>query len=292
MRPIAEFFGCTFTFNLSRHVLSAWIMNPLWPFFVFRLFYLFVYHFFDKHYAATSYGDRFSSVLLQLNFALQHHVRRQTWFSHGEFILASLLQATVNREYYGIGHTYGTYIGGRLLYYELFSPLGRNGHPTVHDWRHSGSAQSDWFLSSQTMLHRANSPYDYLQYLHLQRRSPRTLGQRSEQRHFSAHRKSYHGSFAFWLLALEMEDLPLLTSLKINFQRIQLLLPQLFLHWAPASQLIQLLFCQLESGTTPSAPASAITNGIPANQPRALAQGLQSLASWRPTDSGACEAAS
>ena len=72
-------------------------MTPLWPFFVFRLFYLFVHHFFDKHYAATSYGDRFSSVLLQLNFALQHHVRRQTWFSHGEFILASLLQATVRR---------------------------------------------------------------------------------------------------------------------------------------------------------------------------------------------------
>lgn len=32
------------------------------------LFYLFVDHFFDKHYAATSYGDRFSSVPLQLNF--------------------------------------------------------------------------------------------------------------------------------------------------------------------------------------------------------------------------------
>jgi len=92
-----------------------------------------------------------------------------------------------------------------------------------------------------------------------------------------------------------MEDLLLPTSLKINFQWIQFLLPQLFLHslhWAPASQLIQFFFCQLESGTTPSAPASAITNGIPANQPRALAQGLQSLASWRPTDSGASEAAS
>ena len=57
-----------------------------------------------------------------------------------------------------------------------------------------------------------------------------------------------------------------------------------------ASQLIDLLFGQSESGTTPSAPASA--NSILANQLQALAQGLQALASWRPTNSGASEAAS
>ena len=61
---------------------------------------------------------------------------------------------------------------------------------------------------------------------------------------------------------------------------------------ALASQLIQLLFRQSESGTTTSAPASAITHGIPAGQLQALAQGLQTLASWRPSDSGASEATS
>ena len=61
---------------------------------------------------------------------------------------------------------------------------------------------------------------------------------------------------------------------------------------ALASQLIQSLFGQSESGTTTSAPASAITHGIPAGQLQALAQGLQTLASWRPSDSGASEATS
>ena len=59
-----------------------------------------------------------------------------------------------------------------------------------------------------------------------------------------------------------------------------------------ASQLIQLLFRQPESNTTTSAPASAITHGIPAGQLQALAQGLQTLASWRPSESGASEATS
>lgn len=37
-----------------------------------------VCHFSDEYYTATSYGDRFSAVLLQLSFTFQHHVRRQT----------------------------------------------------------------------------------------------------------------------------------------------------------------------------------------------------------------------
>ena len=61
---------------------------------------------------------------------------------------------------------------------------------------------------------------------------------------------------------------------------------------ALASQLLQLLFGQSESGSTTSAPASAITHGISTDQLQALAQGLQTLASWRPSDSGASEAAS
>jgi hypothetical protein len=57
-----------------------------------------------------------------------------------------------------------------------------------------------------------------------------------------------------------------------------------------ASQLIHLPFGQSESGSSPVAPASAIT-AIPADQLQALAQGLHALASWRPTDPETSEAA-
>jgi hypothetical protein len=45
-----------------------------------------------------------------------------------------------------------------------------------------------------------------------------------------------------------------------------------------------LLFGHSENSASSSAPASMITNGIPANQLQALAQGLQTLALWRPTE--------
>jgi hypothetical protein len=48
---------------------------------------------------------------------------------------------------------------------------------------------------------------------------------------------------------------------------------------ALASQLLQLLFGQPTSGSTPAAPASAITRGIPKDQLQALAHGLRALAS-------------
>lgn len=51
-----------------------------------------------------------------------------------------------------------------------------------------------------------------------------------------------------------------------------------------ASQLTNLLFGHSENSASSSAPASMITNGILANQLQALAQGLQTLALWRPIE--------
>ena len=60
---------------------------------------------------------------------------------------------------------------------------------------------------------------------------------------------------------------------------------------SPAST-VPALAPQLLNQSTTSAPASTITRGISTDQLQALAQALQTLASWRPSDSGASKAMS
>ena len=60
----------------------------------------------------------------------------------------------------------------------------------------------------------------------------------------------------------------------------------------PAASTVPALAPKLLNQSTTSAPASTITRGISTDQLQALAQALQTLASWHPSDSGASEAMS
>ena len=267
-----------------------------------------VCHFSDEYYTATSYGDRFSAVLLQLSFAFQHHVRRQTWFSYGDLIVASLLQSTLIREHDGVGHTLcGTYIGDSSSYIpsELFSPAVAdmvtppyttedtaalpNQTEFYHHRPYPRSKQSIRSLSRSTLTTEVAANFGSTKWTTMASVDSENL------------RISFFGSpeiipclFDFLIAGVssliylfDIEDLTLLIYLKINCQWLLLLLPQLFLHWHPSwfsrslanrSQVLR----QLLLLRSPMAFLQTSYRLL-------LCQGLQTLASLRPTDSGASE---